>query len=1246
MSRDTACVFILSLAILVGALASSGNTLFVPQDYPTIQAAVDAAQPGDTVRIASGRYTENLIIEKSVQVIGSGRQTTRIEAQAPNEEVVRICVGEGSALLSEVFVAGGKHGVLAIAGTSTEIGLHHLGIDACSQSGVFTYGAGAVLLDDVFVNQGNEGIGVVLQAAHVEVVSSEIINGDIGLWLVGPVGALISGCTVALSPYAIECYSDTCGCAAESSLAFRGQIRGEGNRVYGTVRHLCPDGFSTVWPANFVVTEWIEPVRRAVDAYDTGWEAYAEGDTATALFEWEDGCTTLAATSFDYLEAWLQEGCGDLYAGQGRLPEALAAYEAAADVYAMRGSEAESAQVAIGEATVLAHLHRCDEALPMLLSARTIFEFRHSALEVAEVDTSLGEVYGCLHQYEEALASLNRAHATFDRYGMHAELARVNLNLGMVLLARDQLDASLTTLEEALATFERLGREADAATARQSIGNVYARLGRHDEALSAYESAGAHFATHNMVFHTALVRQNLGSLYLQLGRYEDALASFFVSIDTFKALGMQADVLLVMLNLGLTQAFLAQYEQALDILKRCRDGLLDLDMAVEAAYANQRIGMVQFQLGMYEDAALAYQSAQSVFTHQGMELARAATDQNLGVIYYSQACYNEALDAFARAYDVFAAHQLEIELASVASSQGAVFRATGRPQDALASFRFAAGVFTDHGLRQDAARQSSNIGEMYRDLGRHEDALQMFQSALSMLNSMPCSDGEAISSPAERWPILFNRGLAQEALGDYSHAIESYMISIEIAESIRGALVSERLKIAWQERIRCVYEHLIDLLYRTGDGSSALSYVERCRSRSFLDLLSRGPIGTLDNIAEEGIRTGIVDASAIDADLGSVVAQLPENAMVLEYFVTDVTTYLWCVSQSSIQGPVQLPFGHTALMEQVIACRQAIEAGDPMADFHLTVLYNSLIAPIEELLPRSDNGEEVPHLIIIPSGPLYYLPFQALLWGRDDREQHTRLIERYAISYAPSMATLKYTQQRVVTTDTRSLVALADPDSGESSWGRLPEAQTESQRVAALFPVAEVYVDTDATETIVQSQSSVASDLLFATHGKFSTVNPMYSYLLLSPTEDSDGRLLTYEIFGLALDANLVTLSACETLLPSIADMEDQVRATRGLSDTEPVQLTQEQLEAVTAGDELAGLTRAFLYAGTSSVLSSLWSVYSQATADLMVAFYEGIQANLGKASALREAQLEIMNTPGYEHSVYWAAFNLMGDWR
>jgi len=154
----------------------------------------------------------------------------------------------------------------------------------------------------------------------------------------------------------------------------------------------------------------------------------------------------------------------------------------------------------------------------------------------------------------------------------------------------------------------------------------------------------------------------------------------------------------------------------------------------------------------------------------------------------------------------------------------------------------------------------------------------------------------------------------------------------------------------------------------------------------------------------------------------------------------------------------------------------------------------------------------------------------------------------------------------------------------------------------------------------------------------------MFSHLLLSPTQESDGRLYTHEIFGLDLHTDLVTLSACETLLPALREMEEDVRAVRGASAEEAVELSEELLEGLTSGDEIVGLTRAFLYAGTPSVVSSLWQVVSETTEPLMVTFYGYLQEGLSKAEALRQAQLEVMGS--YPHPRYWAAFELMGDWR
>jgi CHAT domain-containing protein len=97
----------------------------------------------------------------------------------------------------------------------------------------------------------------------------------------------------------------------------------------------------------------------------------------------------------------------------------------------------------------------------------------------------------------------------------------------------------------------------------------------------------------------------------------------------------------------------------------------------------------------------------------------------------------------------------------------------------------------------------------------------------------------------------------------------------------------------------------------------------------------------------------------------------------------------------------------------------------------------------------------------------------------------------------------------------------------------------------------------------------------------------------------------------------LVTLSACQT----------------GINETKP-------------GDELIGLTRALIYAGTSSVMVSLWSVDAASTKELMLHFYKLVKSGKDRATALQQAQINIMSKEEYSHPYYWAPFILVGDWQ
>jgi len=156
------------------------------------------------------------------------------------------------------------------------------------------------------------------------------------------------------------------------------------------------------------------------------------------------------------------------------------------------------------------------------------------------------------------------------------------------------------------------------------------------------------------------------------------------------------------------------------------------------------------------------------------------------------------------------------------------------------------------------------------------------------------------------------------------------------------------------------------------------------------------------------------------------------------------------------------------------------------------------------------------------------------------------------------------------------------------------------------------------TETAAKKKVSSFNIVHFATHGEFNDRQPLQSGLLLAKDEENDGYFQVHEIFGMDLkNANLVTLSACETALAKIM-----------------------------GGDDLVGLSRGFIYAGTPSLLAILWKVDDPATSKLMEYFYQNWKQGMSKPEALRRAQIALKDIPQYSHPYYWAPFVMIGDWK
>lgn len=500
------------------------------------------------------------------------------------------------------------------------------------------------------------------------------------------------------------------------------------------------------------------------------------------------------------------------------------------------------------------------------------------------------------------------------------------------------------------------------------------------------------------------------------------------------------------------------------------------------------------------------------------------------------------------------------------------------------------------------------------------------------------------------WMILYDRGRIAEDEGKPQEAVGFYRRAIEIIEAQRSTIHTEANKIGFIGNKQDLYGRIIAALARSGDAAAALEFSERSKSRALVDLLASRGAGTLaagasaetaallrdielgeaDALAQmpvsategkAGYRSRVAQAVGRLRDsapqLSTLVAVTPwssdslrqalrEDETMIEYYYSDRVFAAFVADRKSVRVVM---LDDRGLEQEVQALRAALAEpmeltskaalGRQLEATYLPraqALYRRLLAPI---LPqvRTDN------LLVVAHGILHYLPFVALHDGS------RYVIERYGVRTLPSASVLRFVREGA-TRFPGPLLVFGNPDLGNQRYD-LPQSEREARRIAAAVPETRLLLRAEASRNAFQDLAPRYRFIHFASHGEFDARQPLRSGLLLAAPDPEQGRLTAAEIYGARLDAELVTLSGCET-----------------------------GLGAVEGGDDVVGLIRGFMYAGANSVIASLWEVDDEATAVLMIGLY-GKLGSLGKRDALRRAQLETMKT--YPHPFYWAAFYLTG---
>ena len=802
---------------------------------------------------------------------------------------------------------------------------------------------------------------------------------------------------------------------------------------------------------------------------------------------------------------------------------------------------------------------------------------------------------------------------------------RISAGYVLIKIGAMQSDAqnALTALEEARRILREQRDALGEANALLKIGHLRRKQGEFLRALEEYLAAAA------LVDDPAkrgVCWGNIGAVYTEIGQYWDAFRYYQRALPFLQnEQDFSRERGTILLGMGINDAR----------LERNREALRSMRAALALFEANDD----------QQNMALALTAIGGVCDAQSREACQYSLDSLINIFNsYRRAREivqkNPESNAFADALNNIGLAYMHLAYCEPAPS---LYR------HAEYSYRQSLAIARQTGNHAMQARTLTHLAEMRLDLCRFEEKERHLQDAERLLEEA-LSLQRAMGEQGNAWLTLSLLGRMNELRGEERAALSYYSDAIDALELALAAAGNAdfQANLSNQDAAARAYQRAMLLLMRQRQDVEAFEVSERARARAFLDKLGNlrpkkprtlspqlrkqetdlereaaelsARIGkasaqearTLRARLDENRRRALSLREQIDADdpeygslrhvippkLAEIQARLTPDTTLVSYMVTPDATVAFIIARDAFQA-VELPIQESRLAALVRKSRQSYSTQARRE------LYRVLISPLEPHLRTST-------IAMIPHGVLHYLSFAALHDGRK------YLHDRYALLTLPSAAALKYLPVKPLP-EHPSLLMLANAQPAES-LPALRGAAEEVWNIGNLYGgeyQADMFVsagdESNATESRVQQDAGKYHILHLAAHGALEPSNPMFSALLLSGDAKNDGRLNAHEVYDLDLrDTTLVVLSACDTSLGQRS-----------------------------RGDEMIGLSRAFMHAGTPSVLASLWKVDDRATLQFMRHFYFELAAGKDKARALRAAQR--LTRIHYPNPRDWAGFVLIG---
>src|SRR5947208_5584939 len=815
-----------------------------------------------------------------------------------------------------------------------------------------------------------------------------------------------------------------------------------------------------------------------------------------------------------------------------------------------------------------------DRAFQAAERAREIFTRLKDPWRLARLEINVGNIYHRQDRFEESIAHYERAYEGLLPYKDVEGIGVVLSNMAVCLISLNDFPRALATYQRARAFCQKHNMPLLVAQADYNIAYLYYLRGEYSRAIEALYAARRACEATGDAYHLALCHLDLSDIYLELNLSEEAREMAHEGFLRFEKLSMGYEAAKTLANEATAYGQQGKTVQALERFAKAREIFVREDNLVWPWLIDLYQGLLLFQEGRYFEARRLCSSAAAFFDLSALSgkavlahllLAQIALHvEDLATAGQETQAAIAKLSGLQTPVLIYQAPFLEWEIARARGDRQAAHRAYLEARKALETLR------------------SRLQGEELK-ISFVKNRMQVYEALVALY----LSDGDAGASEEEAFACIE----AAKSRNMIEMIFQSGQ-SLPLGEAGQSDLVRRirdlREELNW-------YYHRIELEQLRPEEQSHQrlgSLQEKAQSQE------KELMRTLRELPAHERENATLEAPA-DFSLARLQAHLPQDTTLVEYFSAGERLVAAVITRKDIQILPVTVLSRVAHFLQLLRfqlskfrmgneyVRRFAEPLLSATHSHLETLYSELIAPLRPFF----QGK---HLIVVPHGPLHFLPFHALRNGEE------YLCDSFTVSYAPSATVFCWCQEKPASASASSLVfGIADE--------RAPQILQESQSVAALLPHSSLHVGDHATAAVLRQKGPQSGLLHLATHGVYRQDNPMFSGIRLG-----DGYLNLYDLYQMRLDAKLVTLSGCATGMNFVA-----------------------------AGDELLGLQRGLFCAGATTLLLSLWDVHDQSTSQLMQLFYREFLGTANMAGALQHAMQELRQQN--PHPYFWAPFVLVG---